>query len=102
MLLGLENRKKDEDDRWRDKIDGQTGQSLLYSGSKHTFHFSNSQNQAIYLEILLVLQLNQVFYNGNMGESPRNEVLMIKNKKKHMKHESILFLHLFFGFKINI
>lgn len=81
MLLGLENRKKDEDDRWRDKIDGQTGQSLLYSGSKHTFHFSNSQNQAIYLEILLVLQLNQVFYNGNMGESPRNEVLMIKNKK---------------------
>lgn len=44
--------------------------------------------KAIYLEILLVLQLNQVFYNGNMGESPRNEVLMIKNKI-HMKHESI-------------
>lgn len=80
--------------------DGQTGQSLLYSGSIHTFHFSNSQNQAIYLEILLVLQLNQVFYNGNMGESPRNEVLMIKNKKT--PHESILFLHLFFCFKINI
>lgn len=30
MLLGLENRKKDEDDRWKDKIDiyGQTGQKL--------------------------------------------------------------------------
>lgn len=57
--------------------------------------------KAIYLEILLVLQLNQVFYNGNMGESPRNEVLMIKNRI-HMKHESIWFLHLFFCFKINI
>lgn len=94
MLLGLENRQMDEDDRWKETTDGQTGQqmdkgqSLLYSGSLHTctfdfeFHSSNSQNQAIYmyLEILLVLQLNQVFYNGNMGESPRNEVLMIKTK----------------------
>lgn len=64
-------------DRWTNR----TVSVVQWKHTVHTFHFSNLQNQAIYLEILLVLQLNQVFYNGNMGESPRNEVLMIKNKK---------------------
>lgn len=104
MLLGLENRQMDEDDRQKDKTDGQTGQSLLYSGSILYIHFISLiyKTKPFTLRYCWCCNSTRSFTMAIWERVQEMKSLWLKTKKHMNPHESILFLHLFFCFKINI
>lgn len=91
----------DEDDRWRDKTNGQTGQSLLYSGSILYIHFISLiyKTKPFTLRYCWCCNSTRSFTMAIWERVQEMKSLWLKTKKTH---ESILFLHLFFCFKINI